>query len=252
MTLLLILGLIITAILFAYWKHYKASIATLIIATLSFLLIGSGLPLAALLNCLEVPSAPSQLSWQQHNAIVVLGTGTVKLPLVNTVQPTVLAYSRIVEASRLYRACKKAKHACTIIISGADALSTGIAEAIVYRATLLSIGIDTADIVLEPHSMNTYKNAEFTSPMLKLGHFDQVVLVTSGIHMKRALLYFSHFNIKPIPMPADYIAPLTSVIPLAYNFLITDYAIHEFIGIARFHIYNYMGWNKHSGSPGDP
>lgn len=251
MTFFLILFII--TIIFVLLHHIKTASITLLITLVIFLSIGSGLPLSYLLSHLESPyikQAP--IHWLKRNAIVLLGAGTVKLPKSNIVQPTVLAYSRIIMAAELYRSCKDSKQTCIIVVSGGDALKTGMPEAIVYRNTLLDLGISQADLLLEPNSLNTFRNAELASPLLKQGKFDQVLLVTSGIHLKRALLYFSHFGIKAIPIASDYLAAQFSLLPLAYNFTITDYAIHEYTGIARFHLYNLLGWNVKRTCAGSP
>ncbi|MBN4747341.1 YdcF family protein, partial [Pandoraea nosoerga] len=36
----------------------------------------------------------------------------------------------------------------------------------------------------------------------------------------------------------------------AYNFALMDYALHEWIGIARYHVYNALGWNPERIHPG--
>jgi hypothetical protein len=34
------------------------------------------------------------------------------------------------------------------------------------------------------------------------------------------------------------------VVPLAYNFAVADIALHEYLGIMRYHVYNALGWNS--------
>ena len=82
--------------------------------------------------------------------------------------------------------------------------------------------------------------------------FDKLFLVTSGLHLRRALLYFGHFGVYPTPCAADRITPLLSILPVGYNFAIADFAAHEYVGIVRYYVYNLLGWNPsgtHSGSP---
>jgi len=245
MATIFILTLFILVIWLLIIKHAKSGLAILILAITSFIAIGSGLLPAILLKQLQIPytDVPEPL-WKNKNAIVLLGAGTISLPGSNPVIPAIMAYSRITKAANLYFSCVKNKNTCTIVISGGDALKTGKSEAIVYRDMLSNLGIRTSDIILEPNSMNTYKNAEFTSSILKRNKFDKVILVTSAIHLKRALLYFSHFGIYPEPAFADYLTSEMSILPLGYNFAMTDFAIHEYLGIMRFHIYNFLRLNK--------
>lgn len=234
----------------AIFNYRKAYIISFLITIIIFLGIGCGIFSSLTLNNLESPSESfTQLHWAKRNAIVVLGAGSVMLSKINILKPTVLAYSRINETANLYFSCKKTGNACNVIISGGDASRTGKPEAIIYQQELLNLGVNNSDIILEQYSTNTYKNAEFTSAILKSKSFDNVFLVTSGLHMRRALMYFSHFGIYAIPARSDYVAPIILAIPIGYNFAISDFIMHEYIGIMRFHIYNYFGWNVKTTSP---
>lgn len=238
--------LIIIATIFLLFGYKKICLATLISVVVCFLLIGNGFVPAILLNNIQAPYTNlGEYQWKKQNAIVLLGFGATKLPNAN-VKPLIIAYSRILETAKLYHQCLGTGSKCTIFISGGDALHTGVPEAKVYQEELKSIGINSKDIILEPNSMNTFKNAEFTSKMLQKGKFDNIILVTGGTHLKRSLLYFSYFGVHPKPAIADYIAPVFSYLPLSLNFAITDLVIHEYLGILRFHVYNYFGWNKGS------
>lgn len=92
--------------------------------------------------------------------------------------------------------------------------------------------------------MNTWQNAQFARPILRQYGADRVLLVSSGIHLRRSLLYFAHFGIDPVPMRADYLRARLLPLPLAYNFTLTDFALHEYVGIARYYVYNALGWNS--------
>jgi uncharacterized SAM-binding protein YcdF (DUF218 family) len=225
--------------------NWSKAAKALIVATLvSFEAIGSGLVPLLLTEKLELKyRVLDHPNWGKRNAIVLLAAGTVKLPAQDSVEPTILAYSRILEAFRLYLLCKQNNTQSSIIISGGDASGTGVTEAESYRSKLLRLGAEDSDLVLEKRSLNTFRNAEFTSELLKGGRFDQTFLVTSGLHLPRAILYFKHFGILAIPAPADYASPQLSMIPVGYNFTLADYAVHEYIGIWRYYVYNFLGRN---------
>jgi len=175
----------------------------------------------------------------------------VQFPDQPFVRPAVLAYSRIVEAVRLYFLAKKNDCPCSIVISGGDAPRTGVTEAEDYRAEMLRLGVEDSDIVPEGRSLNTFQNAEFIEKILRGQPFDKLFLVTSGLHLRMALLYFGHFGVYPTPCAADRMTPLLSILPLGYNFAIADFAAHEYVGIVRYYVYNLLGWNPsgtHSGS----
>ena len=90
------------------------------------------------------------------------------------VRPAVLAYSRIVEAVRLYFLAKKNDCPCSIVISGGDAPRTGVTEAEDYRAEMLRLGVEDSDIVPEGRRLNTFQNAEFIEEILRGQPFDKL------------------------------------------------------------------------------
>lgn len=253
MTLLFIFILLFIAVWAIIVKHRKTAISAIFLALFSFLIIGNGLLPAILLKRLQAPFVNLSLpEWKNQNAIVLLGVGTIKLPEIDKVVPTITAYGRIEETAFLYLNCLKSHKKCLIIISGGDAVKTSKSEAEIYRDALLNLGINNSAIKLEDRSMNTFQNAEFTSVILKKNKIDETVLVTSGIHLKRALLYFSHFGIAAKPALADYLEAKFSIIPLAYNFAMTDFALHEYLGTVRYYLYNFFGLNNKISSAGVP
>jgi uncharacterized SAM-binding protein YcdF (DUF218 family) len=234
-----------------HWR--RATVIAIMAVLTAFEAVGSGLVPSLLLEMLQSTSiVQDDPAWGELNVIIVLGDGTARLPSQSIVKPSILAYSRILEATRLYILAKKTDHQCTILISGGDASGTGVTEADDYRAEMVQLGVADTDILLERRSMNTFQNAEFTKAILREQRFDKLFLVTSGVHLPRALLYFSYFSIFPTPCAADYIVPPLSLLPIGYNFTITDLAAHEYIGMLRYYIYNFLGWNpsvSRSASP---
>ncbi|CAN5453461.1 YdcF family protein [soil metagenome] len=245
MTILILLLFIALTSFLILLKYKKTSIAMLIITLVYFVLVGNGFLALLLTQQLELPYViDEKLYWEKRNAIVILGAGAVKIPQINIVKPTSLAYARIFTAARLYSFCKKTGNICTIIVSGGDASNTGVSEALAYKKELLDLNVKNSDLILEAHSLNTFQNAKFTSKLIKAATFNKVFLVTSAIHSKRSLLYFSYFGVTATPVASDYMAPIISLIPLGYNFVLADFALHEYAGIVRFQLYNLFGWNK--------
>lgn len=245
MSLMIVILLFAIALFAIIFKLQKTGIFFTVLSVVVFLFIGSGLLPSLLLKNLQQPfkSTASIDFAAKRNAIVMLGAGNIKIPSTSSVRPTLFSYSRIYKTASLYYLCKKNQDQCTIILSGGDPLKTGKSEAMASREELLTLPIQSNDIILEANSLNTFKNAEFTSQILKLKPYDQVILVTSGFHMRRALLYFSNFAIYPKPAISDYISPIITLLPQAYNFALTDFAVHEYIGILRYYFYDYMHWN---------
>ncbi len=246
MSTLFIFFLLFFSLVLGVFKYKKACLLSMSATLIIFFAIGNGLLPSYLLHSLQTDKAPRDIDWKKNNTIVVLGAGTSKRPGSNKINPSFMSFSRITITTELYRRCKINSVSCHVLISGGDPLHNGKTEAATYRDTLIALGINPTDIQLEPHSKNTFENAKFSSILLKQQLAGQILLVDSGLSLKRALLYFSYFNIHPIPIPSDFIAIPFSKFPLGYNLAMNDFALHEFIGIARFYIYNFFGWNKKS------
>jgi len=208
-----------------------------------FLLVACGpLPCWLLRNLQRPYAAGAEPAWTNRNAIVLLGAGT-ELRRGGAPEPALLAYGRIVKAAELYHDCKSAGRQCLLLVSGGDSQRHRVAEATVYARVLRNLGIPPQDLELESHSRNTWQNAQFSRPLLQAWAPQRVVLVTSGVHLRRSLLYFAHFGIHPVPVAADHLSATLSRWPLAWNLALCDLALHEYVGIARYYEYNAMGWN---------
>lgn len=237
MTILIIFILLLASLYCMIVRKKTAGTVLLVFGAVYVLLIGNGLVPRLMLASLQRPFvALPEPVWQKHNAIVLLGAGTVKLPVSEQVIPAILAESRINKAAQLYFSCRKMSSQCTLIISGGDAVRSGMTEAAAYQKVLLNLGVKATDIILESNSMNTFENAKFTSQILKDHHYDQIILVTSGIHLKRSLTYFAHFGIMALPALADYLTAPLALLPLSYNFIMTDLALHEYVGLLRYYL----------------
>ncbi len=251
MTANLLLILIALAGVLALLKRRRCSHALLALAMVLLLAVGCGpLPIWLLARLQSDHAKAAPVAWGQRNAIVLLGAGAVRVAGSDEVEASLFGYGRISKAAELYRACRQAGRECKVEASGGDALGVGQSEAAVYAGDLQQLGVDAADLLLEPRSMNTWQNAQFSGPLLKSYGFDRVLLVSSGFHLRRGMLYFAHFGIHAVPVAADYVDGMRSWLPLSYNFAMADLALHEYAGIARYHVYNAMGWNVQATKPG--
>jgi uncharacterized SAM-binding protein YcdF (DUF218 family) len=242
--------LVIVAAVCAARGRRRAARGLAVFSGVLVMVIGCGPVPAWLLDSLEKPfENEPHVQWGARNAIVLLGAGTFRVG--DAVEPGLFSYPRLVEAAQLYQACRKADGDCKILVSGGDARHHGEPEATVYGRELVALGVDKADVLMEPKSMNTWQNAQFSRTVLAQYAADRSVLVSSAIHLRRSLLYFTHFGMAPVPVRADDLQAAASPLPMAYNFTLTDFALHEWIGIARYHVYNALGWNPARIHPGD-
>src|SRR4051812_11225990 len=243
MSILVLMFLLLLVTLFVFRKKYHAAILCLMLSYLLLLFVGQGWAPNLLLRKLQSVPPLAVPEWRDSNAIVVLGVGAVRWPDGAFLTSHALGFSRLHEAIRLYRTCKQAGKLCSILASGGDPDKNGISEAEIMKRELIEVGVIDSDILVEINSNNTFQNAKFSSHIIGLHRFENVVLVTSGFHVKRASMYFSYFGIQVVCSPSDRIHAYFAIIPVSYNFTLTDVAIHEYYGFLRHWFYNLVGWN---------
>lgn len=252
MSLIVFSALLIAALGLTWIKRRGASFAACSVAIFLLLFVGQGWLPRILLNGLQSVPPLSGNDWKAKNAIVVLGAGALEWPEISYFTTHPLGFSRLVEAARLYFKCKQAAKACYVLTSGGDPEANGVSEAEVMKRELVEIGVSETDILTESKSNNTFQNAQFSSSILKSLELDKIVLVTSGVHLRRAMLCFSHFKVDAVGAPSDRLEPIYSLIPIAHNFAFSDLALHEYLGFLIYKLYNFMGWNaaKANSGPG--
>ncbi|NCX32491.1 MAG: YdcF family protein, partial [Actinobacteria bacterium] len=102
------------------------------------------------------------------------------------------------------------------------------------------LGIGKESIIIENQSTNTYEYARETSKLLVVK--ERWLLVTSAVHMKRAVESFREVGMKVDPIPVDY---LFSMSPSIFDFSLFDSLnlwrtiSHEYFGIIY---YRWIKW----------
>lgn len=132
-------------------------------------------------------------------AMVVLGGG-IEVP--QTGRPDLnQAADRMWHAAKLYKAGKTP----VLILSGGLAFAQGTTtEAASMQLFLRDLGVPDAAMLLEERSVNTRENAQYTARMLSERGIPTVVLVTSALHMPRAVRLFEAQGVKVIPAATDH------------------------------------------------
>src|SRR5579859_8057234 len=193
-------AMLLVAALLYRWRRCWAGHVLVVLAALLFFGIGCGAVPRWLVRGLQSPyDVEPKIEWTSRNAIVLLGGGTA-VAGDEPLQPSYFADGRVLRAAQLYNECKAAGKECRLLVTGGDSQSHGEAESVVYGRALRKLGIPETDLSYEARSMTTWQNAQFTRPMLAEYAPQHMVLVTSGIHLRRALLYFGHFGITPQPV----------------------------------------------------
>ena len=223
----------------------RVGAVTLAVALLA--LFGAGTPPLpqALLDALQRPyplQLPPPAPWAARSAIVLLGAGTT-LAADGATEPPLVAYGRIARARVLYAQCRAAGGDCKVLVTGGDPLHHGRSEAAVYGEQLQAMGVPAADLILEERSASTWQNAQFSRALIAAYRPGRLLIVTSGLHMRRALRYFGHFGLHPEPVRGDWLQARGGWLPSGWNLTLFEQAVPEYFGLLRYRLYNVMGWN---------
>jgi len=153
------------------------------------------------------------------------------------------ATDRIRYGARLYLTGK----ADTMLLAGGDVFpQTGVEAESFYTAQLLGEwGVPASAILIEGRSRNTYENALFSKEIMAEKGLEKALLVTSALHMPRALAVFRSAGIDTIAAPTDY-NMVSYNQPRILNWLPTLGAMHAFTDVFRENLgilaYRYRGW----------
>jgi uncharacterized SAM-binding protein YcdF (DUF218 family) len=242
MTFSIFLLLAALAVVLLAWRRRRSGIAAAAAAVVWLWLAGCGPLTGWLLGSLQDGFPTAATRWGSRNVIILLGAGTVRGD-GGDVEPALYANARILKAAQLYHACKASGADCRLEVSGGDAVGLKRSEADTYASVLQDVGVPRGDLLLEGRSRNTFENARFSKPLLDQYGADHVVIVSSGVHLKRALLYFAHFGVQGQAVRADYVRARYDWLPGTDNLFYADFALHEYVGVWRYHVYNALGWN---------
>ncbi len=178
------------------------------------------------------------------DAIVILGGG-VGAPYYPRLYPDLCdASDRVLHAAQLY----KAKKAPFIIASGGAIPWLGnIPEAQPMLTLLEDWGVPKKSVILEDGSKNTRQNALNIKQTMERHGMKKILLVTSALHMRRALATFRSVGIDAIPSPTDYEIvrgeggrrTVLEYLPDAGALSAATHAIREYAG---YIVYRWLGW----------
>lgn len=184
---------------------------------------------------------------QKPGAIVVLGGGEV-MTSPKSRQETANARTLV----RLMAAARLAKRTHLPLIPSGGAPRFGVAAEATTMAQILRQDFHVSNPIWpETHSYNTAANAANSSVLLAEHHIQRIYLVTSALHMPRAVAWFRLSHLDVVPVPTDYrlnqIRPyqLESWLPRAIFMEISSEACHEYLGLL------WLGLQKQGLGSGD-
>jgi uncharacterized SAM-binding protein YcdF (DUF218 family) len=170
------------------------------------------------------------------DAIVVLGGGIQGGKTGWRAGPhLLLGADRAWFGAQLYRAGR----APWVVVSGGNSgwSNSDEPEASAMQAFLTDLSVPASAVLLEAQSRNTEENARYTKQLLTEHHLGRILLVTSALHMPRALALFRAQGIDAIPAPTDFDAVprqgvLQNWLPDAETLDRSSKAMKEYIAIA--------------------
>jgi len=117
-------------------------------------------------------------------------------------------------------------------------------ESAIARKLFVDLGLDDKRLIYENRSKNTYENALFTWKKLQPKNEKTWILVTSALHMPRAVGHFTKMGWKIIPYPCDYHTSgkygWSFWPPLSVGLLHLSLFTHEIMGIAYGFMKGYV------------
>jgi len=172
------------------------------------------------------------------DAIVVLGGGIQGSRKDWRVGPHLqLGADRAWFGAQLYRAGR----APWVVVSGGNSnwSDADEFEASAMRTFVTDLAVPASAVLLETQSRNTEENALYTKRILDEHHLGKVLLVTSAVHMPRALALFRAQGIDAIPAPTDFDAVprkgwLQNWLPDAETLDRSSKAIKEYLAIGIY------------------
>ncbi len=192
---------------------------------------------------LEHRFPPARVSGAPAGDVIVTLGGAVGAPRPPRVYPDLNgAADRVWHAARLYQAGK----APFVIASGGTLpwKDGRFREASAMETLLTSWDVPADSILKESSSANTYENATNTAEIVEERGFDRVLLVTSALHMRRALATFRSAGVNAVPVATDYQVvdsntTLLRFLPSAGALGGSTAAIREHVG---YIVYDWRGW----------
>ena len=233
------------------WKYPKRAAIPISLALIVLLVSGNGWVSEWLVRSLEWQNIPSQ-ELPVADAVVVLGGGIKEWKEPRPWPDLSEGGDRILYGAQLYNQYKGS----ILILSGGridwekgigPSESKDMAEIAEY------LGVPRAAIIQDPNSRNTHENAVNVRKIMDESGIDRVLLVTSAMHMPRALWMFRREGIDATPAPTDFLTTkpalherkltageiLLNLLPDVQRIGKTTKALKEIMGMG---IYIMGGW----------
>lgn len=215
---------------------------SLLVLSVTFYAFSSGWFAKLLVFPLENKYEPLEISkvrpLNEPSIIIILGGGVIpETPDRELGELSHSAMKRVYQGFLLYQQLNS-----PIIVTGGKLMGMQVAEATVMKNELIKLGVEPENIFVEDQAKNTKQNAELSMQILENRKIEKVFLVSSAIHLPRAMKYFKEYdNIEIIPVPCDYLISREKL--NFYDFLpdiqflkANSSAWHEYLGLIKYNI----------------
>lgn len=227
--------LLLAAFTVYMFKHKVRARFTLALITLLLYFV-SLMPVAQILTY-GLEGRYTQLANVKADVIAVLGGGTVSnVGSNNDGALSAIGMYRLIAGARLQKAMN-----VPLIISGGARYNDEVAEADVAKLVLLDLGIPEQMIYTDSEALNTKQNAENIILVCRENGWQSVAVVTSALHMPRAMQNFTtaadRSGVEVTAYPCDYLVSgeiqlsVFSFVPQAYALELTAMSLKEYLAI---------------------
>lgn len=141
---------------------------------------------------------------------------------------------RMLEAIRLYRKGNIRR----LYLSGESAFNDirGISYAPLFLQYMEEMGVNRKDIILEKQARTTAENIKYLQELLPDVADEEILLITSGWHMRRTLKGFQKTGLNPVPYAVDVPTPFPALqwqdfLPSWHAAQNWQKLIHEMVGM---------------------
>ncbi|WP_407354018.1 YdcF family protein [Luteimonas sp. R10] len=172
----------------------------------------------------------AETSLPEADAIVVLGGGHIGWMHRRDVRPEQLRSSRLAAGVRAWQAGR----APIVILSGSGNETADMATAIA------KLEVPASAVMLDDRSGSTRDNAWFTAALAERHGIERILLVTSALHMPRALRAFRDAGLEAVPVPVPEISPRADWherwLPSRRALWRSSRALKEYLALAALHL----------------
>lgn len=241
--LTLALALLALAIVLLFAGRRRTAIFVLLVTFAATWLLATPFVAQSLMYSLERQYPPTTIDRiPTADAIVVLGGGVAPQAPPRIGPNLNDAADRFRFGAQLYAAGK----APIVITTGVRPYTDeGQTAAAAGAGVLQAFGVPEDAITAPGRSVRTYTDAEIVGGIVEREGLGRVLLVTSALHMPRAMATFRSAQVRAFPAPTDFeVVESTEAdtfpwLPDGEAFWQSGRALHEYIGMAW---YRWKGW----------